>query len=203
MYMNSLDQCCCAKATMYTFPELGSSFKAMRVTQLNHFLCRKVVKLADGALADVADNAEAKVRKEIARVRGSMGWAYLSYHKTLDDADLFLTDHEAEMFEQQTHLFNTCLSRLQALDRKHIWKARPKHHGLDHLAIKLIHVSKLNPKKTSCLSEEDFLGHMKNIGRSCMGGNCLSMMGRILDRYLLELALRWHKRSGGDHWLGL
>jgi hypothetical protein len=145
-HMKLFDQCCCAMAPMYTFPELGSSFKAMRVILINHFLCRRAVRLAEVAPAD----------DEIARVRGSMGCAYLSYHKTLDDADLFLTDDEANMFDEQTHLFNTCLSALQGMDRKHLWRARPKHHGLDHLAITALYVSKLNPKKTSCLSEEDF-----------------------------------------------
>ena len=64
---------------MYTMPELSSGFRAMRVMQLNKFLCKKCVGLAEKAPA--AD--------EIARLRGTMSWSYLSYHNTLDMAGLW------------------------------------------------------------------------------------------------------------------
>jgi len=178
---------------MYTFPELSSCFRAMRVLQINKFLCRKCVELAEKASAT----------DELARLRGTLAWSYLSYHNTLDTASLFLTDVEVLAFDRATNLFNMTLMKLVATDpQKHVWRARPKHHGLDHLAITLIHVSKLNPKKTSCLLEEDFLGKLKKIGIGCRGGDCLSMTSRFFDRYLLELAIRWHKHGRSDHWLG-
>jgi len=103
-------------------------------------------------------------------------------------------------FDRATNLFNMTLQKLVETDReKHIWRARPKHHGLDHLAFTLLHASKLNPKKPSCLLEEDFLGEVKKIGISCCGGNCITMTSRLFDMYLLELALRWHKRKLSDH----
>jgi len=177
---------------MYAMPELSSCFSAMRVMQLNKFLCNKCVGLAEKAPAT----------DEIARLRGTLAWSYLSYHNTLDMAGLWLTDDEAFAFDRQTNLFNMTLMKLVDVDRPHLWRARPKHHGLDHLAITLMNVSKLNPKKTSCLLEEDFLGKLKRIGITCRGSNCVSQTSRFFDRYLLELSLRWHKRRQCDHWLG-
>ena len=160
--------------------------------QINKFVCRKCVELAEKAPAT----------DEVARLRGTLAWSYLSYHRILDMASLWLTCGEAVAFDRATNLFNMTLQKLVETDVPHLWRARPKHHGLDHLAITLIHVSKLNPKKTSCLLEEDFLGKMKKIGSSCRGGNVISGTSRFFDRYLLELSLRWHTRKLSDHWLG-
>jgi len=177
---------------MYAFPELSSYFKATRVMQVNKFLCKKCVGLAEKAPAN----------DEIARLRGTLAWSYLSYHNTLDTAGLWLTDGEALAFDRATNLFNMTLMKLVDVDKPHLWRARPKHHGLDHLALTLLKDSKLNPKKTSCLLEEDFLGKLKKIGISTRGGGCVSQTRRFFDRYLLELSLRWHKRKQSGHWLG-
>lgn len=66
------------------------------------------------------------------------------------------------------------------------------------MMIDLENYSKLNPKKISCLLEEDFLGKIKQIAKYCRGVSPLAMSGRMLDRYMLDLALRWYSRKHGD-----
>jgi hypothetical protein len=185
---------------MYTCPELSSTIKAARVVCINHYLCQRVVDIADKVGLEVgldAPDAPAGVPCDkaalIAKLRGTMAWAYMEQHRTLDQAGMFLTDAEVLSFCRSVNLYNVSLQNLISIDRKHIWRARPKNHGMDHLCITLILNSRLNPKKSSCLLEEDFLGKMKRIGRGIRGGNCISVATRILDRYILALSLRWAK----------
>ena len=197
---------------MYTDPEFSSTIKAARVLCINEYLCQRVVAIAESIPLDSADvidvelsDAEKAAKKadaELVKLRGAMAWAYLEQHRILDEAGLFLTDGEVESFCESVSLYNNSLQKLITLDRKHLWRARPKNHGLDHLCITLVKYSKLNPKKTSCLLEEDFLGKMKRIGSGIRGGNCMSVMNRILDRYILALSLRWGHRTAEIEELG-
>ena len=187
---------------MYVHPELNSTHKAARVVCMNHYFCTRVLKLADAPVPEADDapagvplDADAKHKGEIAKLRGTLAWAYMEQHRILDAAELFLTADEVLRFCRSVNLYNVVLQKLIDVDRKHIWRARPKNHGMDHLCITLIRVSRLNPKKCSCLLEEDFLGKMKKIGSGTRGGNCLSNASRILDRYILALSLRWAKNK--------
>ena len=128
-------------------------------------------------------------------LRGSLCWAYLDYHNTLDTADLFLTDSEVERFRMAAHIFLTSLQELHQKDVAHIWKIRPKHHQLDHMMIDFLAFSKLNPKRISCLLQEDFMGQMKKIGKSCRGLKPIAMCSRLIDRYMLSISLRWHDHT--------
>ena len=182
---------------MYKDPEFNSTIKAARVVCINEYLCQRVVDIADSDALDATDappGVPADKDAEIGKLRGAMAWAYLQQHHILDMAGLFLTDDEVLAFCKSVNLYNVALQKLISIDRKHIWRARPKNHGMDHLCITLVRVSKLNPKKMSCLLEEDFLGKMKRIGRGIRGGNCISVACRILERYILALSLRWGRK---------
>ncbi|CAK9059150.1 Uncharacterized protein SCF082_LOCUS31390 [Durusdinium trenchii] len=70
-----------------------------------------------------------------------------------------------------------------------LFRLRPKHHQLDHLAIQVAR-TKLNPRKVmACFSDESFLGYLKRIGVRCHVSN---MMDRLFQRYIMFLSLRWH-----------
>jgi len=161
--------------------------KAVRVEILNRFLCKHIVKQAP-----TLQHAD-----EVGTLRATASWAYETMHITLDEAGLFLDDDQVAQFNMAGHTFLTTLQKLAEVDVKHIWKLRPKHHGLDHMMLDMLTHSRINPKKTSCLLEEDFLGKMKHIGMYCRGVSPLAMSGRLLDRYMLSMALRWHFRIFG------
>ena len=116
-------------------------------------------------------------------------------HRVLDGADLFLTDLEVDAFENSVSVFLVALQDIAQKDKINIWKLRPKHHMLEHVAYDLRHKSRINPKRVTCLLEEDFLGLMKNIGCFCRGLDPVGMMPRIQQRYLLNLKLRWKRRQ--------
>jgi hypothetical protein len=159
--------------------------KAVRVMIINKFLCHKICKLSEDLPADD--------RKGI--LRGTMAWAYISYHKVLDESEgLFLTDDEVGRFTSAASTFLKCLQELMQIERRWVWRSRPKHHQLEHIMIDMVRVTKLNPKKICCLLEEDFLGKLKKIASPCRGLSPLSMSGRLLDRYMVSLALRWKKK---------
>jgi len=132
---------------------------AKKVDIINMLLSRKMVKLAEAAApGDV-----------IARLRGTMAFAYQEMHRVLDEAGLFLTHDEVTEFKYFGNLFNTVLLELWHVDRKWVWRQRPKHHQLEHMILTLETVSRLNPKKTSCLMEEDMIGKTKILGKSARG----------------------------------
>lgn len=171
---------------MSEYPEFKSSIKAKRVTILNKFLCRKAVKLAEDS-TDPGDT--------ICALRGTMAWSYLQMHELLENADLFLTDDEASRYRTFVSMFLQALSKLCRVDKRFIWKYRPKHHQVDHMADEILGGSRLNPLKISCLLEEDFLGKMKMLGKSIRGSTPLHAMDRFIDRWLWNIGLRWHRRK--------
>ena len=90
----------------------------------------------------------------------------------------------------QTHLLSWQHLAAQCQMRKlRLYKMRPKHHYLDHIARDVARTS-LNPRKTmTCFNDESFLGCLKKIGIRCHAAN---MMESLLQRYILFLSLRWN-----------
>ena len=77
-----------------------------------------------------------------------------------------------------------------------LFKLRPKHHNVDHMA-QDVPRTRLNPRKVqACFNDESFLGYVKRIGVRCHQSN---MMERLYRRYLLYLSLRWRENAG---WFG-
>ena len=68
-----------------------------------------------------------------------------------------------------------------------LFKLRPKHHNVNHMA-QDVPRTRLNPRKVqACFNDESFLGYVKRIGVRCHQSN---MMERLYQRYLLYLSLR-------------
>ena len=73
-----------------------------------------------------------------------------------------------------------------------LFKIRPKHHMLDHLA-KQVARTQLNPRRVmGCFSDESFLGYLKRIG---IKRHVMNMMERLCQRYNLFLSLRWRETA--------
>lgn len=75
-----------------------------------------------------------------------------------------------------------------------LYKLRPKHHYMDHMAKDLGRNCLNSLKLMACFGDESFLGYLKRIGVQCHSSN---MMERLFQRYLLFLALRWRDARGG------
>ena len=65
-----------------------------------------------------------------------------------------------------------------------LYKIRPKHHVLWHMAVELPR-TRLNPKLFSCEQEESFLGKVKHIARKT---HPRTMSWRFMQRYALHMA---------------
>lgn len=80
-----------------------------------------------------------------------------------------------------------------------LFKLRPKHHSLDHLASQICR-TRLNARKLmSCWNDESFLGYLKQIGIRC---HSMSIMHRLYDRYVLFLSLRWQNAKASHQGRG-
>ena len=72
----------------------------------------------------------------------------------------------------------------------HLYKIKPKFHHLQHLLDWVVKF-RINPGRFSCWSDEDFLGKLKRIARSCNGR---AQMLRTMQKYISYLAVRWGQR---------
>ena len=69
-----------------------------------------------------------------------------------------------------------------------LYKMRPKHHCFSHIGFDIPR-TRLNPRLVqSCHHDESFLGYIRRIGVKC---DQASLMGRLFQRYILCLSLRW------------
>jgi hypothetical protein len=75
------------------------------------------------------------------------------------------------------------LSAVSVNERTWLWKLRPKFHYSDHTFRRLL-VSRLNPRRLSCFIEEDLMGVLKRIGKSCHGLSASRQM-------LLRCFIKW------------
>jgi hypothetical protein len=147
---------------------------------------------------EVVNNARLPGATRYDKLVGALGWNYLEFHKILDGAGMFLDDDEVARIGDVSSMFLCCWQKLHEIDNhvtRWTWKIRPKMHALDHLVRSLTVHTRLNPKHMSCLMEENFLGKMKRIGKATRGGSALQMSVRTLQRYVLCMSLRWHRRK--------
>ena len=115
-----------------------------------------------------------------------------------------LADHSGVIFSRRDALeYHNCimlhlrstqwLAGFYWAEQVRIYKFRPKHHYLWHLATEAL-TSQMNPCVFQCFDEESFLGRIKKIGTKCHGA---SVTRRMFQRYLLAVALflRAHERG--------
>ena len=121
------------------------------------------------------------------------------YHfvRVLDEADIFLTEGEAQA---AVHYIEVFLGHYAWL---HQWAQRPendryaypiviKFHMLQHVALCARY---LNPRICWCFKAEDYVGRISTLAASVSGGNKASVVSRKLaDKWRLLLHIR-HKRG--------
>jgi hypothetical protein len=71
------------------------------------------------------------------------------------------------------------------------WPVRPKLHCLDHTFRDSLKNHR-NPMFWTCFNDEDFMGRIKKLAAKCHGGRRAE---RVLQRYNVMLAWRWHERK--------
>lgn len=118
----------------------------------------------------------------------------LKAQSTLDEyrGDVFLPTDKAVQFKNDLELFLRSYTRLGAeADRMSqlLFSAAPKLHWLWHLGHKAYW---LNPRRSACFIDEDFVKHAKKLGARCTAGTqlhrvVLAMMSKY--RYGVDLEL--------------
>ena len=90
----------------------------------------------------------------------------------------------AKRFRNLIHLFLQLYSQLaNAADREGVclFAMVPKHHWLWHLGERSLLV---NPRKSCCLLDEDYVGKVKQIVRSAAHGTALHVIqSKVADQY--------------------
>ena len=74
--------------------------------------------------------------------------------------------------------------------------AGPKHHYAEHIRMDMAECV-INPKYQTCFGEEDLLGKLKKIGSKTHRRVAST---RLVQRYLLYVALRWSDRKRIGRW---
>ena len=119
-----------------------------------------------------------------------MCWAITEYAWTLEQANMWLTDAEAEKAAACGSLFlelHVFLARQALLAGRPRFKVRPRLHSFACETIaKMQSGSRLNPKFTATWSDESFIGQICGLGKS-QAIHVASMGLRLLQRVVLNL----------------
>ena len=104
-----------------------------------------------------------------------------------------LSDHAQEIFLPALAASNlitwvdnflhdyTLLANKADGDGELLWNITPKFHWLWHWAQKSIY---LNPRRTNCMIDEDFVRHMKKCVASCTPGTAMEEVpGKVMEKY--------------------
>ena len=156
------------------FAELGAMWKAAQVKGLLYFFAVKMRQVAR------------KVQE--GQVVAVCMWSLVRAINIFDGGSLFLSAEDAQKACEliYIHLQSWQLLALR-LENLRIFRIRPKHHYLQHLADDLRN-SRLNPRCMQCMDDESFLGRVKRMASKC---HAASVSVRCLQRYILHLSMRW------------
>ena len=110
---------------------------------------------------------------------------------------LVFSEEQRDRCVSSGRTFLLCLQELAAKDRGPAgdlkWKMRPKLHNFDHMLL-FTELTSLNPRYYSCWHDETFMGSVKKIASKCRG-EATAVLLRLIQRYLLGLALRFERRK--------
>ena len=163
------------RASRQVCPEIPARIKAQTMKYMIRFLAEKS-RLASCAL-------RTGMLAQLDRCQEIMGACN----------DTHFTPHEAHEFVTSLRLHLRAYQRLHdmaAARSECEWHLRPKGHMLDEIAT-FVKKTHRNPMCFSCFLCEDFIGKHKKPGQKCNGR---SMGLRVLEKYLVGLAMRWSAR---------
>ena len=170
---NEIDKC----DRYANFPELD--VKAAHVKCIIMFLADELGK------AGLLPNQEVKDAGACLHFLASFVW-------TLEHADLWLTQSEADAQYSYGMKFLLILRHLARLGRHHNlsrWNIIPKFHYFHH-CIRFMWETKMNMMKATCFLDEDFMGKVKKLASKT---HRTTVSLRTLQRYLVLLGLRWKR----------
>ena len=156
------------------FAELGGMWKAAQVKGLLYYFACKMQRVAhevpEGQLVAVC------------------AWSLVRTINIFDGGSLILSGQDARRASEllYMHLKSWQLLALR-LETLRVFRLRPKHHYLQHLADDLP-MTRLNPRCMQCMDEESFLGRVKRMASKC---HARTTSIRCLQRYILHLSMRW------------
>ena len=116
------------------------------------------------------------------------GWLVLKGCK-----ENFFTEIEARRFfnaNKKALLSYRLLADSAMSKRKARWPVKPKHHLLEHIAMKALRTRR-SPSANLCFSDESFVGQIKWIGQAC---HSTTVSLRALQRHLI-----YHRLSSLNH----
>jgi hypothetical protein len=122
-------------------------------------------------------------------------WCIADCLHIVDEQGLWMTKTEARRAGHLADMFLKCycwLAHDAASNIELHYQWRPKIHIFHHdFAIRLPKW-RLNPKSTSCFSDEDFVRRICNI---CSGCHHLGVMVNSLHRYLMSFLADWERQQ--------
>ena len=168
------------------YPELSSCYKAAAIKQMVFYFAHRMSSLCNANM--------------LLQLSATCLWSLAEYIHRLDVAPLILSHEERQdaIVLGKLHLLTyQKLAERSVHDASFLFKIRPKHHTFDHM-LEFMSKSRINPGKFTCFRDEDFLGHVKRLGQQCHGK---TISKRALQRYILTLALRFHRRQRCQRYL--
>ncbi|CAL1135367.1 unnamed protein product [Cladocopium goreaui] len=161
------------------FPEMASTFKAAFLKSALCFFSKKAIQISEEHPSD-------PTLKLIAVCNFHLYSAFYC----MDHCDLIMEQAEADETGKNLEVHLVAWQHLASFFEnlgECLFKLRPKHHNVNHMA-QDVPRTRLNPRKVqACFNDESFLGYVKRIGVRCHQSN---MMERLYQRYLLYLSLR-------------
>lgn len=139
----------------------------------------------------------ASPKDELLQMLATCNWALARAIELSDNAGVLFNEDDACEYHGciLLHLQTTqWLAGYFWAQRIRIFKLRPKHHYLWHLACDA-RSTLINPSVFVCFDEESFLGKVKAIASRCHGS---SMTRRVFQRYLLAFALFLQASKRGE-----
>jgi len=118
---------------------------------------------------------------------------FVRFEKACDTPGKFLTPLAQKEVADAVENALVCLNALasEAIEnRSFFWAVSPKDHMTTHLAYDFAGDG-VNPRRTTCYSDEDMVGRVKRITRACHGATATM---RSLDRYAILVGTRWWAR---------
>ena len=168
------------RASKKHFPCMGGNLKAAHVKVYLRFLADQAYRLCTGT--------------PHSKLRAVCAWGMAHFLHVLDMSPRILPHGKTEEAVHALQAFLDAYQRLAVEATQAgqcLWKVRPKHHYTVHLG-KFLRASRQNPRHTSCFMDEDYVGRVARLAKSC---HWLSCPKRTLERYILVVACRWKRRQ--------
>ena len=187
------------------YPEMPSVFKACQMKLISAFLAYKSRVVCDALERRAADPEQPPVPGDLlrrAKVRATCSWGLANAEYLMDCGRLLLPREHAIDLKRSIYTFLRALQWLShdsQVRGTYMYYIKPKCHYIEHTAMDLSETLpwSLNPRYVSCMCDETFMGKLLKIGKRT---HSVTASLRVLQRYLLYIALRWEKRRRQKTW---